>query len=70
MYDHPAESKPFSHSKTLWFNLALAGFTVLSTQVELLRNYLNDGGYLAVLMFISVINAYLRTVTKTELRKK
>lgn len=64
------ETKPIARSKTLWFNLAVAAFAVLVDHTDLLRNYLSDGSYLAVMMFISAGNIYLRTVTTTGVKLK
>jgi len=69
MYDHPIEKKKFVKSKTLWFNLFLAAFAVLSTRVDLLQTYLSDGGYLAVMMIVAVVNSYLRTVTTVGVKR-
>lgn len=62
------ETKHITQSKTLWFNLAVAAFAVLVDHTDLLRSYLSDGSYLAVMMFISAGNIYLRTVTTTGVR--
>ena len=62
-------TKPFIKSKTLWFNLLLAAFVVLSEQIQLLREYLSDGGYLLVMILVAVVNAYLRTVTTQGLKR-
>jgi len=64
------ETKHISRSKTLWFNLAVAAFAVLVDHTDLLRNYLSDGSYLVVMMFISSVNIYLRTATTTGVRLK
>ncbi len=63
------ESKPYYKSRTLWFNIGVAAFTVLSARVDLLESYLPDGGYLGVMMLIAAVNVYLRTVTNQGLKK-
>lgn len=62
------DQKPIIQSKTLWFNLGVAAFAVLVDHTDLLRNYLSDGSYLIVMMLISAVNIYLRTVTTTGVR--
>jgi len=57
------EKKHILSSKTLWFNLATAAFAVLSSHTELLHSYLSDGGYLGVMMFVAMVNVYLRSIT-------
>lgn len=64
------ETKPIAHSKTLWFNLLIAVFMVLFDHVDLLKTYLSDGGYLAVMMAVSAGNIYLRALTNTGVRLK
>jgi len=56
-------TKKYTHSKTLWFNLLIAVFAVLSSHSALLEGYLSDGGYLVFMMLIAAGNAYLRTIT-------
>ncbi len=63
-----ANEKPYWQSKTLWFNLGVALFTVLSQHSLLLRSYLTDGGYLTLLMLISAGNVWLRTVTDQAIK--
>ena len=63
MKEGQINTKPFIKSKTLWFNLALVAFTVLSEHVQLLSAYLSGGGFLVVMIVVAVINAYLRTLT-------
>jgi len=64
------ESKQFLRSRTLWWNMGWALFAVLSEYSELLRAYLSDGGYFAVMMLVAAGNAYLRTVTVQAVRLK
>lgn len=64
------EKKHIAQSKTLWFNLAVAAFAVLVDHTDLLRSYLSDGSYLALMMAISAGNIWLRTVTTTGVRLK
>ncbi len=64
------ETKPIAQSKTLWFNLAIAAFAVLVDHTDLLRSYLSDGSYLALMMLVSSGNIYLRTLTTTGVRLK
>ena len=65
-----SESKSFLRSRTLWWNLGWAGFAVLSEHSELLREYLSEGGYFAVLMLLALGNAFLRSVTQQAVRLK
>lgn len=64
------DKKPILKSRTLWFNLAGAAFAILVDHTDLLRNYLSDGSYLLVMMFVSVVNIYLRTITTTGVKLK
>ena len=63
------ETKHFLYSKTLWFNALIAALAVLADHSDLLRSYLSDGSYLALMMAVSVINIYLRIVTTTGVRR-
>ena len=62
--------KPLHQSKTIWFNVLVVIFTVLSDQSALLKTYLSDGGYLGLLMLIAVANFYLRTITREPVSLK
>lgn len=48
--------------------MAIAALTALLSNVELLRPYLNDGGYLALLMLSSAGGVYLRSITNAPVR--
>jgi hypothetical protein len=63
------ETKKYLTSKTIWFNVMIAVFTVLSGNVELLREYMSSGGYMIVLMLVSGGGVYLRSVTTTGISK-
>ncbi|MCQ8182189.1 hypothetical protein NP603_13790 [Methylomonas sp. SURF-1] len=57
-------------SRTFWFNVAAALLPLLADNVELVRDYLPDGGYLVYMCLVSAGNVYLRTVTTTPVRLK
>jgi hypothetical protein len=57
------ETKAAGKSKTILFNVAVAAFAILEAQTGLLRSYLSDGGYLALMMLVSAVNVYLRSIT-------
>ena len=63
------DKKHFLESKTIWFNMALAAFVVLSDNIELLRDYMGGGGYISVMMLVAAINAYLRSITTQGITK-
>ncbi|NOR71616.1 MAG: hypothetical protein GQ532_18335 [Methylomarinum sp.] len=65
----PGGRKHYLQSKTIWFNIALALFAVISTHTDLLREYMSDGGYMLVLMLVSAGNTYLRCITKQGVSK-
>lgn len=62
--------KHILNSRTVRFNMAMAALTVLLSNVELLRPYLNEGGYLLLLMLSSAGGVYLRSITREPVRFK
>ena len=61
--------KKIAKSKTIWFNMLIAMLAVLSANIELLRGYMDNGGYVVVLMIISGVGVYLRSVTNQGVGK-
>jgi len=57
-------------SKTICFNLAIGILSVIADQYGLLRNTLSDQNYLFLLMAVSVINVFLRTLTTQPVKLK
>ena len=65
----PVTNKHWTQSKTILFNVLVAMLTVLTAESETLRDVLSSGGYVDLMLVVSVINAYLRTVTSTSIGK-
>lgn len=63
-------SKNALQSKTILFNLFIAAFAVLADNTGLLRSSLSDSNYLLLMMVVSCINIYLRSVTSTPVKLK
>lgn len=63
-------TKHWSQSKTLRFNLCAALLTVLSEQSGVLQSLLSEGGYVVLTVCIALGNAYLRTITTTALTRR
>lgn len=63
-------AKYWLRSKTIIFNVLVAVFAVLSEQSEALRPFLSGGGYVVLMLIVSAVNTYLRSVTTTRLRGK
>lgn len=62
------EAKHWTESRTIRWNALIAAMTVLLSNVELLRNYVGDGGYLLLMMAASAGNVYLRSMTREPVR--
>jgi len=58
-------SKHITESKTFWFNLAVAILPLLGENLDLVKDYLSDGGYLAYMCLVSAGNVYLRSITNS-----
>jgi hypothetical protein len=63
-------TKPWTQSKTILFNIVIALLTVLTSESDVLRGLLSDRGYVLLMLFVAVGNTYLRTVTDTAITKK
>jgi hypothetical protein len=63
-------TKPAAKSKTIIFNCAVAALSVLTEQTGLLDKLLSDRGILILLMAISAVNVYLRSITDTAIKFK
>lgn len=61
------DSKHWSKSKTIRFNLLIAALAAGCQNIELLRSVLPDWGYLLLTMAVAVVNIWLRTVTVVPL---
>lgn len=64
------ETKSLFKSKTFWFNLAVALAAIVSDNSEILRGSLSGGNYMLLMMLISAVNIYLRTITSTGITLK
>lgn len=64
------DSKSWTKSKTILFNIAIALLTVLTSESETLRGLLSGGGYVMLMLFLAGANAYLRIITTTAIATK
>jgi hypothetical protein len=60
--------KHIFESRTFWFNILAALLPMLADNLDLLRNYLPDWGYLTYMCLVSIGNVYLRSITTTPVR--
>lgn len=64
------DTKSLFKSRTFWFNVLVAFAAIVMENTTLLREVLSDSVYLALMLMISAINIYLRTVTTTGITLK
>lgn len=62
-------TKSWLASRTIWFNALMVLFDVLINQVELFQPLLSENHYSLLLVFVALVNTYLRLSTKTVIRQ-
>jgi hypothetical protein len=63
-------TKSWTQSKTIIFNIIIAILTVLTSESDTIRHLLSEGGYVIFAVLIACVNTYLRTVTDTAIARK
>lgn len=62
-------SKPFWRSKTLWLNGIVALVAALEASTGLLKPYVGQDGYVALMFLLPAANAMLRFISTGKLTK-
>jgi hypothetical protein len=62
-------TKSWTQSKTILFNLAIAILTVLTSESDTLRGLLSDRGYVVLMLFVAIGNTTLRMKTDTAIAR-
>lgn len=57
------DTKPFWHSKTLWFNAIVAALAAVETNARLIQPYVPGNVYAWGLLLLTVGNTVLRIIT-------
>lgn len=64
-----SEKKPWYKSKIIWFNAACAALTALEASMNLIQPYIQGNIYGWTLLFVTMINAFLRIITTQAIIK-
>lgn len=62
-------TKPWWKSKTIWFNIVVAGLVALEASFSMLQPILPVNTYGILTTVLAVGNAILRVISKTQLTK-
>lgn len=68
--DATENTKPWSYSRTLWFNSIAAVLLVIESQLSLIKPFLGEARYAAFAIILLSVNSLLRVVTTTRLTFK